>query len=73
MPDSVSDSGCWGLEWNRRALVGSKEAMATHQLLEKLERDLDAQGVTDPDYREVARVMMGKALVEAEQSPEASN
>ena len=50
-----------------------KAGMATHQVLEKLELDLDAQGVTDPDYREVARVMMGKALIEAEQSPEASD
>ena len=47
--------------------------MATHQVLEKLELALDAQGVTDPDYRELARVMMGKALVEAEQSPDSSN
>ena len=37
--------------------------------LEKLERDLDAQGVTDPDYREFARVMLGKALKEAEATP----
>ena len=47
--------------------------MATHQLLEKLELDLDAQGVTDPDFRELARVTLGKALIEAEQSPEASD
>ena len=40
--------------------------MATHQVLGKLERDLDAQGVTDPDYREYARVTLGKVLIEAE-------
>ena len=48
-------------------------SMATHQVLEKLEQALDAQGINDPDYRELVRVMFGKALIEAEQSPEASD
>ncbi len=42
-----------------------KAGMATHQVLEKLELDLDAQGVTDPDFRELARVTLGKVLIKA--------
>ena len=44
--------------------------MDTNQVLEKLERDLDALGVTDPDYREFARVTLGKVLKEAEATSE---
>ncbi len=42
-----------------------KAGMATHQVLEKLEQALDAEGVTDPDFRELARVTLGKVLIKA--------
>jgi len=46
--------------------VNIAQPATEQQTLEKLERDLDAQGVTDPDYREYARVTLGKVLIEAE-------